>query len=106
MRGLSRGYYDGTLSGGQGTSGGKQDSWSDSGRGNQGGYADPGTPTRGTIGLHTLLNANVSNVKAYLYGRAGFLTSEPVQQEFAGLHGARAPGGNHRRGRARYFSRG
>ena len=72
----ARGYYDGTLSGGQGTSGGKQDSWSDSGRGNQGGYADPGTPTRGTIGLHTLLNANVSNVKAYLYGRAGFLTSE------------------------------
>ena len=72
----ARGYYDGTLSGGQGTSGGKQDNWSDSGRGNQGGYADPGTPTRGTIGLHTLLNANVSNVKAYLYGRAGFLTSE------------------------------
>ena len=72
----ARGYYDGTLSGGQGTSGGKQDSWTDSGRGNQGGYADPGTPTRGTIGLHTLLNANVSNVKAYLYGRAGFLTSE------------------------------
>ena len=72
----ARGYYDGTLSGGQGTSGGKQDNWTDSGRGNQGGYADPGTPTRGTIGLHTLLNANVSNVKAYLYGRAGFLTSE------------------------------
>ncbi|WP_195340444.1 autotransporter-associated N-terminal domain-containing protein [Fusobacterium sp. 1001295B_180824_G3] len=72
----ARGYYDGTLSGGQGTSGGKQDSWSDRGRGNQGGYADPGTPTRGTIGLHTLLNVKVSNVTANLYGRAGFLTSE------------------------------
>ena len=72
----ARGYYDGTLSGGQGTTGGKQDSWSDSGRGNQGGYADPGTPTRGTIGLHTLLNVKVSHVKANLYGRAGFLTSE------------------------------
>ncbi|QYR64419.1 autotransporter-associated N-terminal domain-containing protein [Fusobacterium animalis] len=72
----ARGYYDGTLSGGQGTSGGKQDNWSDRGRGNQGGYADPGTPTRGTIGLHTLLNVKVSNVTANLYGRAGFLTSE------------------------------
>ena len=73
-----RGYYDGTLSGGQGTSGGKQDSWTDSGRGAAGG-ADPGNPvvpTRGTIGLHTLLNVNVSKVTANLYGRAGFLTSE------------------------------
>ncbi|WP_338971543.1 autotransporter-associated N-terminal domain-containing protein [Fusobacterium nucleatum] len=73
-----RGYYDGTLSGGKGTSGGKQDSWTDSGRGAAGG-ADPGNPvapTRGTIGLHTLLNVNVSKVTANLYGRAGFLTSE------------------------------
>ena len=73
-----RGYYDGTLSGGQGTSGGKKDSWTDSGRGAAGG-ADPGNPvvpTRGTIGLHTLLNVNVSKVTANLYGRAGFLTSE------------------------------
>ncbi|ASS40437.1 autotransporter-associated N-terminal domain-containing protein, partial [Fusobacterium sp. oral taxon 203] len=74
----ARGYYDGTLSGGQGTSGGKEDSWTDSGRGAAGG-ADPGNPvvpTRGTIGLHTLLNVNVSKVTANLYGRAGFLTSE------------------------------
>ena len=28
------------------------------------------------IGIHTLLNGNVSNVTANLYGRAGFLTSE------------------------------
>ena len=73
-----RGYYDGTLSGGKGTSGGKQDNWTDSGRGAAGG-ADPGNPvvpTRGTIGLHTLLNVNVSKVTANLYGRAGFLTSE------------------------------
>ena len=73
-----RGYYDGTLSGGQGTTGGKQDSWTDDGRGAAGG-ADPGSPvvpTRGTIGLHTLLNVNVSKVTANLYGRAGFLTSE------------------------------
>ncbi|ATV06721.1 autotransporter-associated N-terminal domain-containing protein [Fusobacterium vincentii] len=72
----ARGYYDGTLSGGQGTTGGKQDSWTDDGRGAAGGSADPGIPTRGTIGLHTLLNAKVSNVTANLYGRAGFLTSE------------------------------
>ena len=74
----ARGYYDGTLSGGQGTSGGKEDSWTDSGRGAAGG-ADPGNPvvpTRGTIGLHTLLNVKVSKVTANLYGRAGFLTSE------------------------------
>ncbi len=70
----ARGYYDGTSSGG--TPGGKQDGWLDRGRGNQGGYADPGIPTRGTIGLHTLLNVKVSNVTANLYGRAGFLTSE------------------------------
>ena len=73
-----RGYYDGTLSGGKGTSGGKTDGWTDSGRGAAGG-ADPGNPvvpTRGTIGLHTLLNVNVSKVTANLYGRAGFLTSE------------------------------
>ena len=72
----ARGYYDGTLSGGQGTTGGKQDSWTDDGRGAVGGSADPGDPTRGTIGIHTLKNAKVSHVKAYLYGRAGFLTSE------------------------------
>ncbi|EEW94200.2 hypothetical protein HMPREF0406_01919 [Fusobacterium animalis 3_1_33] len=71
-----RGYYDGTLSGGKGTTGGKQDGWMDSGIGAAGGSADPGDSTRGTIGLHTLLNAKVSHVKANLYGRAGFLTSE------------------------------
>ena len=71
-----RGYYDGTLSGGKGTTGGKQDGWMDSGIGAAGGSADPGDPTRGTIGLHTLLNAKVSHVTANLYGRAGFLTSE------------------------------
>ena len=70
-----RGYYDGTLSSGEGTTG-KRDTWTDSGRGAAGGSADPGIPTRGTIGLHTLLNAKVSKVKANLYGRAGFLTSE------------------------------
>ena len=72
----ARGYYDGTLSGGHGTTGGKQDGWTDEGRGAIGGSADPGDPTRGTIGIHTLKNAKVSHVKAYLYGRAGFLTSE------------------------------
>ncbi|ERT39068.1 MULTISPECIES: autotransporter-associated N-terminal domain-containing protein [Fusobacterium] len=72
----ARGYYDGTLSGGKGTTGGKQDNWGDSGIGAVGGSADSGDPTRGTIGLHTLLNAKVSKVKANLYGRAGFLTSE------------------------------
>ena len=72
----ARGYYDGTKSGGHGTTGGKQDSWTDDGRGAVGGSADPGDPTRGTIGIHTLKNAKVSHVKAYLYGRAGFLTSE------------------------------
>ncbi|ALF23015.1 autotransporter-associated N-terminal domain-containing protein [Fusobacterium nucleatum] len=73
-----RGYYDGTLSGGKGTTGGKMDGWIDSGRGAEGGSADPDplNPTRGTIGLHTLLNAKVSKVTANLYGRAGFLTSE------------------------------
>ncbi|AGM24336.1 autotransporter-associated N-terminal domain-containing protein [Fusobacterium animalis] len=71
-----RGYYDGTLSGGKGTTGGKTDGWGDSGIGAAGGSADPGDPTRGTIGLHTLLNAKVSHVTANLYGRAGFLTSE------------------------------
>ena len=70
-----RGYYDGTLSSGEGTTG-KKDLWTDDGRGAAGGSADPGIPTRGTIGLHTLLNAKVSKVKANLYGRAGFLTSE------------------------------
>ena len=53
-----RGYYDGTLSSGEGTTG-KRDTWTDSGRGAAGGSADPGIPTRGTIGLHTLLNAKV-----------------------------------------------
>ena len=71
-----RGYYDGTLSGGKGTTGGKTDGWGDSGIGAAGGSADPGDPTRGTIGLHTLLNVKVSHVTANLYGRAGFLTSE------------------------------
>ena len=78
----ARGYYDGTLSDGE-TAGGKNDNdpsvsghWADNGRGAVGGSADPGIPTRGTIGIHTLKNAKVSHVKAYLYGRAGFLTSE------------------------------
>ena len=56
------------------------DGYTDAGSGKDGG-SDPGTPpgsnpTLGTIGVHTLLDTNVENVKAYLYGRAGFLTSE------------------------------
>ena len=56
------------------------DGYIDAGSGHTGG-SDPGTPpgsnpTLGTIGVHTLLDTNVENVKAYLYGRAGFLTSE------------------------------
>ncbi len=47
----------------------------DTGSGASGG-SDPGIPTLGTIGVHTLLDTKVENVKAYLYGRAGFLTSE------------------------------
>ncbi len=69
-----RGYFDGTKSD-QMTSGGLQDSYVDSGSGATGG-SDTGGPTRGTIGIHTLLNVNVENVNANLYGRAGFLTSE------------------------------
>ena len=51
------------------------DGYTDAGSGHTGG-SDPGTPTLGTIGVHTLLDTRVENVKAYLYGRAGFLTSE------------------------------
>ena len=56
------------------------DGYTDAGSGHTGG-SDPGTPpgsnpTLGTIGVHTLLDTKVENVKAYLYGRAGFLTSE------------------------------
>ena len=56
------------------------DGYTDAGSGHTGG-ADSGNPpgsnpTLGTIGVHTLLDTNVENVKAYLYGRAGFLTSE------------------------------
>ncbi len=51
------------------------DGYTDAGSGASGG-SDPGTPTLGTIGVHTLLDTKVENVKAYLYGRAGFLTSE------------------------------
>ena len=70
-----RGYFDGTQSD-QITSGGLQDSYTDSGSGNSGGSDTTGGATRGTIGIHTLLNVDVSNVTANLYGRAGFLTSE------------------------------
>ena len=51
------------------------DGYTDAGSGHTGG-SDAGTPTLGTIGVHTLLDTKVENVKAYLYGRAGFLTSE------------------------------
>ena len=51
------------------------DGYTDEGSGKDGG-SDPGTSTLGTIGVHTLLDTKVENVKAYLYGRAGFLTSE------------------------------
>ncbi|WP_339120712.1 autotransporter-associated N-terminal domain-containing protein [Fusobacterium nucleatum] len=51
------------------------DGYADAGSGHTGG-SDPGNPTLGTIGVHTLLDTKVENVKAYLYGRAGFLTSE------------------------------
>ncbi|WP_425250258.1 autotransporter-associated N-terminal domain-containing protein [Fusobacterium animalis] len=51
------------------------DGYTDAGSGASGG-SDSGTPTLGTIGVHTLLDTKVENVKAYLYGRAGFLTSE------------------------------
>ena len=56
------------------------DGYTDAGSGHTGG-SDPGNPpgsnpTLGTIGVHTLLDTKVENVKAYLYGRAGFLTSE------------------------------
>ena len=51
------------------------DGYTDEGSGASGG-SDSGTPTLGTIGVHTLLDTKVENVKAYLYGRAGFLTSE------------------------------
>ncbi|WP_369711741.1 autotransporter-associated N-terminal domain-containing protein [Leptotrichia sp. HSP-334] len=68
-----RGHYDGTLSDQQ-TTGGTDDG-TDVGRAKAGG-ADPGTPVNGTIGIHTLLDVNVKDTNAYLYGRAGFLTSE------------------------------
>ena len=68
-----RGNFDRTDSGGTGT--GPTDSYTDVGRGAEGG-ADTGGPTRGTIGIHTLLNANIENTTANLYGRAGFVTSE------------------------------
>ncbi|WP_335934699.1 autotransporter-associated N-terminal domain-containing protein [Fusobacterium polymorphum] len=51
------------------------DGYTDAGSGHIGG-SDAGTPTLGTISVHTLLDTKVENVKAYLYGRAGFLTSE------------------------------
>ena len=52
------------------------DGYTDAGSGASGGSDPVGGPTLGTIGIHTLLNGNVSNVTANLYGRAGFLTSE------------------------------
>ena len=73
-----RGNFDGTTSGGVASSSAANDSYVDIGRGAAGG-ADPGSPvvpTRGTVGIHTLLNVKVKDTKATLYGRAGFLTSE------------------------------
>ncbi|WP_339125695.1 autotransporter-associated N-terminal domain-containing protein [Fusobacterium nucleatum] len=52
------------------------DGYIDAGSGHSGGSDTLGGPTLGTIGVHTLLDTKVENVKAYLYGRAGFLTSE------------------------------
>ena len=52
------------------------DGYTDDGSGHTGGSDTLGGPTLGTIGVHTLLDTKVENVKAYLYGRAGFLTSE------------------------------
>jgi apoptosis inducing membrane protein len=76
-----RGFYDGTDSAGNSSTTASSDTWSDIGRGAEGGAdAKNGTssvvPTRGTIGIHTLLNVNVKDTHATLYGRAGFLTSE------------------------------
>ena len=68
-----RGHYNGTKSD-QTTSDSKDDG-TDIGRGHEGG-ADGPHSTEGTIGIHTLLDVNVINTNAYLYGRAGFLTSE------------------------------
>ena len=70
-----RGRYDGTSSAQEG-SGYRLDSGSDSGRGDYGGADHATGPVRGTIGIHTLLDVNVKNTNAFLYGRAGFLTSE------------------------------
>ncbi|AMD94386.1 autotransporter-associated N-terminal domain-containing protein [Leptotrichia sp. oral taxon 847] len=70
-----RGHYNGTGSDQVVKPGSKTDI-ADSGRGREGG-ADPSTGSvQGTIGIHTLLDVNVNNTNAYLYGRAGFLTSE------------------------------
>ncbi|WP_022820382.1 autotransporter-associated N-terminal domain-containing protein, partial [Fusobacterium russii] len=70
-----RGYFNGTQSDGL-TSGGLKDSYTDMGRGAAGGADPVGGPTLGTIGIHTLLDVNVNDTTANLYGRAGFLTSE------------------------------
>ncbi len=52
------------------------DTYIDTGSGVSGGSDPSGGATLGTIGIHTLLDGNVSNVTANLYGRAGFLTAE------------------------------
>ena len=52
------------------------DTYVDTGSGASGGSDPSGGATLGTIGIHTLLDGNVSNVTANLYGRAGFLTAE------------------------------
>mgnify|MGYP001646502118 CR=1 FL=1 len=45
------------------------DGYIDVGSGHSGGSDTLGEPTLGTIGVHTLLDTKVENVKAYLYGR-------------------------------------
>ena len=72
-----RGYYDGTESD-QVTklTTSKMDSIADNGIAKAGGADTATGEVNGTIGIHTLLDVNVNNTKAYLYGRAGFLTSE------------------------------
>ena len=69
-----RGHYNGTLSDQQ-TPGGTNDG-TDVGRGEDGGADHATGSVQGTIGIHTLLDVNVKNTNAFLYGRAGFLTSE------------------------------
>ena len=62
------------------------DGYTDTGSGASGGSDPVGGPTLGTIGIHTLLNGNVSNVTANLYGRAGFLTSETWRHGKVTMH--------------------